>query len=114
MLSYYIPVDILWFTYTTQCALTSFFSVYVPGDQQYSDSEMLEDVCFCCIVRICSTQNIQQMCVLDESKREFTSRHSLEWKFLYIDHRSVKTIMHLYIERKRDRKLYRLTIKGGM
>lgn len=30
------------------------------------------------------------MCVADEPLEEFTSRHSLEWKFLFLDHRFVR------------------------
>lgn len=32
----------------------------------------------------------QEMCIVDEPLEEFTSRHSLEWKFLFLDHRFVK------------------------
>lgn len=31
----------------------------------------------------------QEMCTVEEPNEEFTSRHSLEWKFLFLDHRSV-------------------------
>lgn len=27
------------------------------------------------------------MCTVEEPNEEFTSRHSLEWKFLFLDHR---------------------------
>lgn len=29
----------------------------------------------------------QEMCTVEEPNEEFTSRHSLEWKFLFLDHR---------------------------
>lgn len=32
---------------------------------------------------------IQEMCIVEEPLEEFTSRHSLEWKFLFLDHRLV-------------------------
>jgi circadian locomoter output cycle kaput protein len=32
---------------------------------------------------------IREMSVAESAKSEFTSRHSLEWKFLFLDHRSV-------------------------
>lgn len=32
---------------------------------------------------------IREMSVVDSTKSEFTSRHSLEWKFLFLDHRLV-------------------------
>ena len=35
------------------------------------------------------------MCIVDEPLEEFTSRHSLEWKFLFLDHRFVKRKTHL-------------------
>lgn len=31
----------------------------------------------------------QEMCIVEEPLEEFTSRHSLEWKFLFLDHRLV-------------------------
>lgn len=30
---------------------------------------------------------LQEMCTVEEPNEEFTSRHSLEWKFLFLDHR---------------------------
>lgn len=35
------------------------------------------------------------MCVADEPLEEFTSRHSLEWKFLFLDHRFVRRKTYL-------------------
>lgn len=32
---------------------------------------------------------VQEMCIVEEPLEEFTSRHSLEWKFLFLDHRLV-------------------------
>jgi hypothetical protein len=32
---------------------------------------------------------IREMSLVDSTKSEFSSRHSLEWKFLFLDHRSV-------------------------
>jgi len=32
---------------------------------------------------------MQEMCIVEEPLEEFTSRHSLEWKFLFLDHRLV-------------------------
>lgn len=41
--------------------------------------------------------HLQEMCIVDEPLEEFTSRHSLEWKFLFLDHRCVggKTVLGL-------------------
>jgi len=30
---------------------------------------------------------LQELCNVEEPCEEFTSRHSLEWKFLFLDHR---------------------------
>jgi len=38
---------------------------------------------------------IREMSVVDSTKSEFTSRHSLEWKFLFLDHRSVSFMADL-------------------
>jgi hypothetical protein len=40
---------------------------------------------------------ISEMSVVDSTKSEFTSRHSLEWKFLFLDHRCVNFMAELYI-----------------
>lgn len=50
-------------------------------------SRSSEDVCFCCTVRLKCLQLIREMSVVDNSKKEFTSRMSLEWSFLFLDHR---------------------------
>ncbi|XP_035680970.1 neuronal PAS domain-containing protein 2-like isoform X1 [Branchiostoma floridae] len=41
---------------------------------------------------------LKEMSVVDETKREFTSRHSLEWKFLFLDHRAPPIIGYLPFE----------------
>ena len=45
-----------------------------------------EQVCFFCTVRLKTSQLVREMSIVDDTK-EFTSRHSLEWKFLFLDHR---------------------------
>ncbi|KAL1456573.1 hypothetical protein WDU94_001294 [Cyamophila willieti] len=52
---------------------------------------------FICIGRLQSPQLIREMSVI-ESKCEFTSRHSLEWKFLFLDHRAPPIIGYLPFE----------------
>lgn len=37
--------------------------------------------------RLHQPQLIREMVLVDSVKSEFTSRHSLEWKFLFLDHR---------------------------
>ena len=44
-------------------------------------------LCFCCTVRLQTSHIIREMSSVDELTCEFTSRHSLEWKFLFLDHR---------------------------
>lgn len=41
---------------------------------------------------------IREMPLVDSSKSEFTSRHSLEWKFLFLDHRAPPIIGYLPFE----------------
>ncbi|XP_046734871.1 LOW QUALITY PROTEIN: circadian locomoter output cycles protein kaput [Diprion similis] len=41
---------------------------------------------------------IREMYIADGAKSEFTSRHSLEWKFLFLDHRAPPIIGYLPIE----------------
>lgn len=43
-------------------------------------------------------QLIREMTIVDSSKSEFTSRHSLEWKFLFLDHRAPPIIGYLPFE----------------
>ncbi|KAG8453780.1 hypothetical protein GDO86_000417 [Hymenochirus boettgeri] len=42
--------------------------------------------------------NGQEMCTVEEPNEEFTSRHSLEWKFLFLDHRAPPIIGYLPFE----------------
>ncbi|KAK0181752.1 hypothetical protein PV327_004006 [Microctonus hyperodae] len=48
--------------------------------------------------RLHTPQLIQDMLLVDETKAEFTSRHSLEWKFLFLDHRAPPIIGYLPFE----------------
>lgn len=48
--------------------------------------------------RIQTTQLIREMSIVDSTKSEFTSRHSLEWKFLFLDHRAPPIIGYLPFE----------------
>ncbi|XP_076467621.1 circadian locomoter output cycles protein kaput-like [Babylonia areolata] len=55
-------------------------------------------VCFCCTVRLHTSHIIREMSNVDEATCEFTSRHSLEWKFLFLDHRAPPIIGYLPFE----------------
>ncbi|CAH0390848.1 unnamed protein product [Bemisia tabaci] len=48
--------------------------------------------------RLETPQLIREMSVVDSAKSEFTSRHSLEWKFLFLDHRAPPIIGYLPFE----------------
>lgn len=48
--------------------------------------------------RLQTPQLIREMPLVDSSKSEFTSRHSLEWKFLFLDHRAPPIIGYLPFE----------------
>ncbi|XP_043518509.1 circadian locomoter output cycles protein kaput isoform X5 [Frieseomelitta varia] len=48
--------------------------------------------------RLQTPQLIRELSVLDNTKSEFTSRHSLEWKFLFLDHRAPPIIGYLPFE----------------
>lgn len=48
--------------------------------------------------RLQTPQLIREMSIVDSSKNEFTSRHSLEWKFLFLDHRAPPIIGYLPFE----------------
>uniref|UniRef100_A0A8C1XKT7 Circadian locomoter output cycles protein kaput n=1 Tax=Cyprinus carpio TaxID=7962 RepID=A0A8C1XKT7_CYPCA len=48
----------------------------------------------------------QEMCFVEEPNEEFTSRHSLEWKFLFLDHRYE---LHLFSRQNTSPSLFRKT-----
>lgn len=48
--------------------------------------------------RLRTPQLIREMSIVDSSKSEFTSKHSLEWKFLFLDHRAPPIIGYLPFE----------------
>ncbi|KAG4071565.1 hypothetical protein HA402_011719 [Bradysia odoriphaga] len=55
-------------------------------------------VIFIGTTRIQTPQLIKEMSIIGSSKSEFTSRHSLEWKFLFLDHRAPQIIGYLPFE----------------
>ncbi|XP_077199641.1 neuronal PAS domain-containing protein 2 isoform X1 [Paroedura picta] len=57
-----------------------------------------KQVCFVATVRLATPQFLKEMCVAEEPLEEFTSRHSLEWKFLFLDHRAPPIIGYLPFE----------------
>uniref|UniRef100_A0A673G702 Circadian locomoter output cycles protein kaput n=1 Tax=Sinocyclocheilus rhinocerous TaxID=307959 RepID=A0A673G702_9TELE len=60
----------------------------LEGILQHSLQPAFDDkVCLTVTVRLAKPQFIKEMCMVEEPNEEFTSRHSLEWKFLLLDHR---------------------------
>ncbi|XP_041947419.1 clock circadian regulator b isoform X9 [Alosa sapidissima] len=57
-----------------------------------------DQVCFIATVKLVKPQFIKEMCIVEEPNEEFTSRHSLEWKFLFLDHRAPPIIGYLPFE----------------
>ncbi|XP_066475054.1 neuronal PAS domain-containing protein 2 isoform X2 [Tiliqua scincoides] len=57
-----------------------------------------KQVCFVATVRLATPQFLKEMCIAEEPLEEFTSRHSLEWKFLFLDHRAPPIIGYLPFE----------------
>ncbi|XP_014329677.1 circadian locomoter output cycles protein kaput isoform X3 [Xiphophorus maculatus] len=69
------------------------------GVIQRSLHSTFEDrVCLIATVRLAKPQFLKEMCTVEEPNEEFTSRHSLEWKFLFLDHRAPPIIGYLPFE----------------
>ncbi|XP_076847124.1 neuronal PAS domain-containing protein 2 isoform X2 [Brachyhypopomus gauderio] len=57
-----------------------------------------EQVCLVATVRLVTPQFLKDLCNVEDPCDEFTSRHSLEWKFLFLDHRASPIIGYLPFE----------------
>ncbi|KAF7688979.1 hypothetical protein HF521_013786 [Silurus meridionalis] len=57
-----------------------------------------EQMCLVATVRLVTPQFLKDLCIVDDPCDEFTSRHSLEWKFLFLDHRASPIIGYLPFE----------------
>ena len=53
---------------------------------------------FICTGRLMTPQLLRDMPVVQDAKGEFTSRYSLEWKFLFLDNRAPPIIGYLSFE----------------
>ncbi|XP_061705666.1 circadian locomoter output cycles protein kaput isoform X3 [Cydia pomonella] len=53
---------------------------------------------FVCTGRLHTPQLIRDVSLVDSNRNEFTSRHSFEWKFLFLDHRAPPIIGYLPFE----------------
>ncbi|KAM8900500.1 neuronal PAS domain-containing protein 2 isoform 3-T5 [Spinachia spinachia] len=61
-------------------------------------SSLEEQVCLIATVRSVTPQFLKDSCNVEDPCDEFTSRHSLEWKFLFLDHRASPIIGYLPFE----------------
>ncbi|TNM85062.1 hypothetical protein fugu_009240 [Takifugu bimaculatus] len=61
-------------------------------------SSLEEQVCLIATVRLVTPQFLKDLCNVEDPCNEFTSRHSLEWKFLFLDHRASPIIGYLPFE----------------
>ncbi|XP_049573868.1 circadian locomoter output cycles protein kaput isoform X2 [Syngnathus scovelli] len=66
--------------------------------QRSLHSSFEEQLCLVATVRLAKPKFIKEMCTVEEPNEEFTSRHSLEWKFLFLDHRAPPIIGYLPFE----------------
>uniref|UniRef100_A0AAY4AJH2 Neuronal PAS domain protein 2 n=1 Tax=Denticeps clupeoides TaxID=299321 RepID=A0AAY4AJH2_9TELE len=71
------------------------FELTFPRTLQVS---LEEQVCLVATVRLATPQFLKDLCNVEEPCDEFTSRHSLEWKFLFLDHRASPIIGYLPFE----------------
>ena len=61
---------------------------FVHDDENlFHDTSKLNDICFYCTASVKQSQLNREISIMDNSKKEFTSRHSLEWNILFLDRR---------------------------
>lgn len=76
-------VDFKYFTHVP----TSSYNGFESAIARVFRSATEEQVCLVATVRLVTPQFLKELCNVEEPCEEFTSRHSLEWKFLFLDHR---------------------------
>ncbi|CAH1723013.1 unnamed protein product [Aphis gossypii] len=92
-----------------QFELVQFFGYFQPSSEIYhgnnlrisslfSSEEDDLNLVFVGIGRIMTPQLLKELPVMEDIKSEFTSRHSLEWKFLFLDHRAPSIIGYMPFE----------------
>ncbi|XP_041453425.1 circadian locomoter output cycles protein kaput-like isoform X2 [Lytechinus variegatus] len=74
------------------------FSLLKTSQAAFTDIVTTPRYCFVATVRLLSTQLSREMATFTEKGNEFTSRHSLDWKFLFLDHRAPPIIGYLPFE----------------
>lgn len=77
---------------------SKFFSFQLVHCRTFTEFRSFLRLLFVGTTRIQTPQLIREMSVIDSTKSEFTSRHSLEWKFLFLDHRAPPIIGYLPFE----------------
>ncbi|KAM8954042.1 circadian clock protein PASD1 [Pelodytes ibericus] len=87
-------VDFKFFTHVPTSSYNGFESAVARAFRSTNE----EQICLVATVRLVTPQFLKELCNIEEPCEEFTSRHSLEWKFLFLDHRAPPIIGYLPFE----------------
>nr|XP_033800166.1 circadian clock protein PASD1 isoform X2 [Geotrypetes seraphini] len=87
-------VDFKFFTHVPSPSCNGFESAIARAFKSATE----EQICLVATVRLVTPQFLKELCNVEEPCEEFTSRHSLEWKFLFLDHRAPPIIGYLPFE----------------
>nr|DBA20961.1 TPA: hypothetical protein GDO54_017690 [Pyxicephalus adspersus] len=87
-------VDFKFFTHVPTSSYNGFESAVARAFRSANE----EQICLVATVRLVTPQFLKELCNVEEPCEEFTSRHSLEWKFLFLDHRAPPIIGYLPFE----------------
>ncbi|XP_062998179.1 circadian clock protein PASD1 [Elgaria multicarinata webbii] len=87
-------VDFKYFTHVPTSSYNGFESAIARVFRSANE----EQICLVATVRLVTPQFLKELCNIEEPCEEFTSRHSLEWKFLFLDHRAPPIIGYLPFE----------------
>ncbi|XP_029463433.1 neuronal PAS domain-containing protein 2-like isoform X2 [Rhinatrema bivittatum] len=87
-------VDFKFFTHMPTLSCNGFESAIARAFRSATE----EQICLVATVRLVTPQFLKELCNVEEPCEEFTSRHSLEWKFLFLDHRAPPIIGYLPFE----------------
>ncbi|XP_060537649.1 neuronal PAS domain-containing protein 2-like isoform X1 [Pantherophis guttatus] len=87
-------VDFKPYSHVPASSFNGFESPVARAFRSFSDTQ----VCLVATVRLITPQFLKEVCNVEESYEEFASRHSLEWKFLFLDHRAPPIIGYLPFE----------------
>ncbi|XP_061454947.1 circadian clock protein PASD1 [Rhineura floridana] len=87
-------VDFKYFTHVPTSSYNGFESAIARVFRSANE----EQICLVATVRLVTPQFLKELCNVEEPCEEFTSRHSLEWKFLFLDYRAPPIIGYLPFE----------------